>query len=252
MTGASLPDRIKRLFADHLDPAPGSRPDPGPRRIRRSGDRDQVDEAAAILDRLGGDVWAGDVVEIESADPAFWNASTFELTFQIEAVCLAEIEDETGTFTFSVFFLAPNQGADVLVIEGDLPQTARAYLGTRGPDALVEELRAHHLHYVKSPDTQVTYDVATDGLGPWTAYAARENGRLWIRHGKSDLLPQTAYGADGTAYRDASFFYGPTLGDAGWILRLLEIGGFGHAFQMEALPLAKLNFWRRDRASARR
>ena len=252
MTGPSLPDRIKRVFSQHLDPAPGGKPDPGPRRISRGQDRDKVDESAALLERLGGEVWAGDAVEIQTDNPDFWNAKSFELTFHIEAVCLAEVEDETGSFTFSVFFLTANQGADVLVVEGDLPQTARAYLGTRGPDALTDELRALRDQYLADAASQVTYDVRTDGLGPWTAYAAREDGRFWLRHGTSDLVPQTSRSADGTGYRDASFFYGPTLGDAGFVLRLMELGGFGHAFQMEVLTLDKLKFWRRERPAARR
>ena len=251
MTGPSLPDRIKRVFAQHLDPAPGDKPDPGPRRISRGHDRDRVDEAAALLERLGGEVWAGDAVEIQTDNPEFWNAKSYELTYRIESVSLAEVEDETGSFTFSVFFLTPNQGADVLVVEGDLPQSARAYLGTRGPDALADELRTLRERYLAGGTAQVTYDVQTDGLGPWTAYAARENGRFWLRHGTSDLVPQTARGQDGTAYRDASFFYGPTLGDASFILRLMEIGGFGHPFQMEVLTLDKLKFWRRERPTRR-
>ncbi|HEU5315025.1 MAG TPA: hypothetical protein VFX49_02880 [Chloroflexota bacterium] len=251
MTGASIPERINRLFSQHLDPASTGRPDPGPRRIKRSGDRDQVDEAAAVIETLGGEVWAGDVVEIQTDNPEFWNARTFELSYHVDSVCLAEVDDALGAFTFTVLFLAPNQGADVLIIEGDLPQTARAYLGVRGPDALVEELSALRQEYQRAADAQVTYDVRTDGLGAWTAYAARDAGRFWVRHGRSDLVPQTAYGPDGTAYRDASFYYGENLGDAGWILRLLEIGGFGHAFQMEVLTLDKLKFWRRERVPAR-
>ena len=250
MSGASIPDRIRRLLGSHLDPT-RAESDRGPRPIRRGDDPDQVDEAAAILATLGGEVWAGDVVELESGDPAFWNARAFELSYRIECVGLAEIRDQTGRFTFSIFFLAPDQGADALVLEGDLPQTARAYLATRGPDALVDELRRHRADYLRSPDAQETYDVAVDGLGEWTAYAARENGRFWVRHGASGLVPQTAYGADGAPYRDCSFFYGPSLGDAAWTLRLVEIGGFGHAFQAEVIPLSKVKFWRRERPASR-
>lgn len=250
MTGSSLPDRVRRLFSNHRDPARRD-VDRGPRTIKRPQDPDQVDEAASILARLGGDVWAGDVIELESSDPAFWNGRAFELSYRIECVCLAELGDDTGHFSFSIFFLAPDQGADVVILEGDLPQTARAYLGTRGPDALVDELRNLRADYLRSSEAQVTYDVATDGLGAWTAYAARDAGRFWVRHGTSNLVPQTALAADGTAYRDCSFFYGPSVGDATWTLRLMEIGGFGHAFQAEVLPLSKVKFWRRERPPAR-
>lgn len=251
MTSQSIPDRIRRLLVQHLDPVQGE-VDRGPRSVRRrEDDPDRVDEATAILRGLGGEVWAGDVVEVETSDPTFWSAHTFELSYRIESVCQAEVGDETGRFSFSIFFLAPDQGADVLVLEGDLPATARAYLGVRGPDALVDELRRHRTAYLRAPDAEVTYTIATDGLGEWTAYAARENGRFWLRHGTSGLVPQTAQSADGATYRDCSYYFGAALGDATWQLRLMEIGGFGHAFQMEALPLSKLRFWRRERPAGR-
>lgn len=250
MSGASIPARIRRLFGEHLDPGQAA-VDRGPRSIRRQADPDGVDEAAAILTGLGGDVWAGDVVELETSDPAFWNARAFEVSYRVECVCLAEIADETGRFTFSVFFLAPDQGADVLILEGDLPETARGYLGTRAGDPLVDELRTHRAAYLASPQATVAYTIASDDLGEWTAYAARENGRIWVRHGTSSLVPQTAYSADGVALRDCSFYYGPSVGGATWTLRLLEIAGFGHAFQCEVLPLPKVKFWRRDRPATR-
>ena len=246
MTGSSLPDRIRRLLGQQLDPAQVAAQ--GPRAIkRRDRDADQVDEAAAVLEALGGPVWAGDVAEVETSDPTFWNASSYELTYRIESVCQAEVGDDSGRFSFSVFFLDPHQGADVLILEGDLLQTARAFLGTRAPDALVDELREHREAYLRAPEAQVTFEVETDGLGPWTAYAAREQGRFWSRHGHSDLVPRTADNPEGTTYRDCSFYYGARLGDATWTLRLMELGGFGHAFQLEVLTLGKVKFWRRER-----
>jgi hypothetical protein len=245
MSGESIPDRIRHLFGG--GPAHGEA-DPGPRSIVRPDfDADGVDEAAALLQTMGGEVWAGDVVEVETSDPTFWNAHSFELSFRVECVCLADVGDESGRFTFPIFFLAPDQGADVLILEGDLLQTARAYLGTRGPDDLVDELRERRDAYLQAPEAQVTYDIQTDGLGQWTAYSAREGGRFWSRHGASDLVPRSAEGAEGTTYRDCSFYYGPHLGDASWMLRLMELGGFGHAFQLEVLRLSKVKFWRRER-----
>ncbi|HEX2187013.1 MAG TPA: hypothetical protein VHN78_16070 [Chloroflexota bacterium] len=247
MTGSSIPDRVRRLFAGYLDPVT-SEVDRGPRTIkRRPEDTDQVDEAGALLASLGGEVWAGDVVEIETSDPEFWNARSFTLSYRIECVCLAEVADAHGRFSFPIFFLAPDQGADVLILEGDLMQTARAYLGVRGPDALVDELRELRHEYRRSPEAQVTFDITTDGLGQWTAYAAREEGRFWWRHGQSDLVPHAARSDAGATYRDCSFYYGTRLGDATWTLRLLEIAGFGHAFQAEVLRLGQLKFWRRER-----
>lgn len=252
MTSSSIPDRIRNLFKEHLDPnQPGV--DGAPRNVRRRGeDADGIDEGAALLESLGGEVWAGDVVEIETNDPAFWNARGFELSYRIESVCLGEVGDESGRFSFPLFFLAPDQGADVLILEGDLLQTARAYLGTRAPDALVDELRERRDDYLRRAEAQVPYEIETDGLGEWTAYAARENGRFWSRQGTSDLVPRGADAPDGTSYRDCSFYYGARLGEAGWNLRLMELGGFGHAFQLEVLRLPKIKFWRRERPPARR
>jgi hypothetical protein len=60
-------------------------------------------------------------------------------------------------------------------------------------------------------------------------------------------VPRTADNPEGTTYRDCSFYYGARLGDATWTLRLMELGGFGHAFQLEVLTLGKVKFWRRER-----
>lgn len=251
MSGTSIPDRIRRLLGQQLDPTPGG-VDRGPRPLKRRGvDADDADEAAALMESLGGEVWAGDVVEVETSDPGFWSARSYELSFRIQAVCQAEVADASGRFSFPVLFLDPDQGADVLVLEGDLLQTARAYLGTRGPDALVDELRERRDAYLQAPDAVVAYEIETDGLGEWKAYAAREEGRFWSRHGHSDLVPRAAGGDAGASYRDCSLYYGSRLGDATWTLRLMEIEGFGHAFQMEVLRLDKLKFWRRERPQPR-
>ncbi len=200
-----------------------------------------------MLDRLGGDVWAGDVVEVDTSDPAFWNASSFTLNFRIDAVALAQTNDERGAFTFAVLFLAPDQGADVLVIEGDMAATARAYLGVRGPGALREELARYRTAFLRDARDEVAFDVETDRLGTWTAFQVRVGGRFWLRHGRSDHVPASAEGIDGVAYGDASFYYGPSLAQSGWLLRTMEYGGFGHAFQMESVPLSAVRFWRRER-----
>jgi hypothetical protein len=250
--GDSIPERVRRLWNQAFDHPKEPPVDRGPRVVRRDHDADDTDEAAAMIARLGGDVWAGDVVEIDTSDPAFWNASSFTLSFQVGAVALAQTGDQRGHFTWNVFFLAPNQGADIVVIEGDMPSTARAYLGVRGPVALQEELARYRTAYLRDVRPEVAYDVATDGLGTWTAYQVRGDGRFWLRHGASENVPTSAGGIDGVRYGDASFYYGPSLGAAGWIIRIMEYGGFGHAFQMESLPLSAVRFWRRDRPTVGR
>lgn len=247
MTGDSIPDRVRRLWnqARGHPVTPGI--DRGPRGVHRGHDADGTDEAASMLARLGGDVWAGDVVEVDTSDPGFWGATSFTLSYQVGAIALAQTGDHRGQFTFNVLFLGANQGADVLVIEGDMPATARAYLGVRGSGALHEELARYRTAYLRDANAEVSYDVATDRLGTWTAYQVRGSGRFWLRHGASDAVPSSAGGVDGVAYSDASFYYGPSLAQAGWIIRLMEYGGFGHTFQMESLPLSAVRFWRRER-----
>ena len=119
-------------WAQQLDPAQVAAQ--GPRAIkRRDRDADQVDEAASVLEALGGPVWAGDVAEVETSDPTFWNASTYELTYRIESVCQAEVGDELGRFSFSVFFLDPHQGADVRDPGGGPATDGAGVPGRRAP-----------------------------------------------------------------------------------------------------------------------
>ena len=133
MTSRSIPDRIRRLFAQHLDPVRGE-VDRGPRPVRRlEDDLDRVDEASAILQGLGGEVWAGDVVQVETSDPEFWNARTFEPTYRIESVCLAEVGDATGVpimlhWTVEPDVLALLKKGDILAHPFNPPESNQANL----------------------------------------------------------------------------------------------------------------------------
>ena len=86
MTGDSIPDRVRRLWnqARGHPVTPGI--DRGPRGVHRGHDADGTDEAASMLARLGGDVWAGDVVEVDTSDPGFWGATSFTLSYQVGAI----------------------------------------------------------------------------------------------------------------------------------------------------------------------
>ncbi len=247
MTTESIPDRVRRLWDQHMrrdDQPPVAR---GPRVVTRAKDADGVDEARVLLDRLGGDIWAGDVAEVETSDPAFWKANSYTLSYSIACVALAETTDARGSFTFTLLFLEPHQGADLIIIEGDMERSARVFLGVRGPEALRAELAGYREKFLRSPNPEETYSVLTDGLGDWAAYQVRGTGHLWVTHGQSDMVPLSAATEGGVAYRDASFYYGPNLATAGWGLRVMEFGGFGHAFQVESLPLEGISFWRRER-----
>lgn len=242
----SLPDRLRRLIQAERPERQGGDTPPARRPIRRTDrDSDQVDEAAQMEAAAGGEVHAGDVVEVVTADPSFWKQSHFELQFAIEAVARAEISDAIGSFSFLIYFLSPDQGADALILEGDLPQTARAFLGALGPPDLSATLQTLLEDYRSRPETQVGYDVPLEDLGRWTAYAAREDGRFWLLEGRSGLVPATADRRDGVGYRDFACYYGQSQASAQWELRLLEIGGFGQAFQGERVALKDVRFWRR-------
>ena len=58
------------------------------------------------------------------------------------------------------------------------------------------------------------------------------------------LISRAALTPVGTAYSDCSFYYGPSLAEAPWMLRLVQIGSYRLAFQCEILPIDNVKFWR--------
>ena len=242
MSDGSLLRRAWRLVA-------GNKPDQesGPPRreiIRDRYDQDRTDEAAQLIAAIGGNFHSGDVAEVETADPAFWEANEFTLNYEVGAVGRAEIPDAAGQFSFTLALLAPDQSASILFVEGDQPQSALAYLGIQGSDGLVGELTRYRDDYLQHTAAEVSYDVETDGLGTWTAFSARPEGTFWLVEGESDLVARAALTPVGTSYSDCSFYYGPSLAEAPWMLRLVEIGGYRIAFQCEILPIDNVKFWR--------
>ena len=156
----------------------------------------------------------------------------------------AEIPDTAGQFSFTLALFAPDQSASILFVEGDQPQSALAYLGVQGSAGLVEELTRYRDDYLQHTAAEVSYDVQTDGLGTWTAFSARPEGTFWLVEGESTLVARAALTPVGTAYSDCSFYYGPSLADSPWMLRLVQIGSYRLAFQCEILPIDKVRFWR--------
>ena len=212
--------------------------------IRERYDHDRTDEAAQLIAAIGGDFHSGDVAEVETADPAFWSSNYFTLNYEVGAIGRAEIEDSAGLFSFTLALLAPDQNASVLFIEGDQPQSAQAYLGIERSKSLAEELTICRDDYLRGSEDEVRYNVQTDGLGTWTAFSARFEGTFWLVEGESDLVARAALSPVGTSYSDCSFYYGPSLAEAPWMLRLVEIGSYRLAFQCEILPIDKVKFWR--------
>ena len=212
--------------------------------VRDRFDEDRTDEAAQLIAAIGGDFHSGDVAEVETGDPSFWEADEFTLNYEVGAIGRAEIPDAAGQFSFTLALLAPNQSASALFIEGDQPQSAQAYLGIQGSDGVVGELTRHRDDYLQRTEAEVSYEVETEGLGTWTAFSARPEGAFWLVEGESSLVARAALTPAGTSYGDCSFYYGPSLAEAQWMLRLVEIGGYRLAFQCEVLPVDKVKFWR--------
>ena len=154
--------------------------------VRERYDHDRTDEAAQLIAAIGGDFHSGDVAEVETADPAFWDADEFTLNYEVGAVGRAEIPDTAGQFSFTLALFAPDQSASILFVEGDQPQSALAYLGVQGSAGLVEELTRYRDDYLQHTAAEVSYDVQTDGLGTWTAFSARPEGTFWLVEGESD------------------------------------------------------------------
>ena len=217
--------------------------------IRDRFDPDRTDEAGQLMAALGGDIHVGDVIEAQTADPPFWQADEFTLSYELQAVGHAEIPDEAGQFSFTVALLATHQSADVLMLEGDQLQSAHAYLGAQGDKAIAAELGQFREDYLRHTAAEVSYEVQTDELGAWTAFSARQDGQFWLVEGQSALVPQSALAPTGTSYRDCSFYRGDSLDTAAWILRLVEIGGFPIVFQCEVLTLDQVHFWRHSSQS---
>ncbi len=212
--------------------------------VRERYDHDRTDEAAQLIAAIGGDFHRGDVAEVETADPTFWDADEFTLSYEVGAVGRAEIPDAAGQFSFTLALFAPDQSASILFVEGDQPQSALAYLGVQGSAGLVEELTRYRDDYLQHTAAEVSYDVQADGLGTWTAFSARPEGTFWLVEGESDLISRAALTPVGTAYSDCSFYYGPSLAEAPWMLRLVQIGSYRLAFQCEILPIDNVKFWR--------
>ena len=221
---------------------------PGTNRIRNhdrsagrsSGDRydqDRTDEAAQLIAAIGGNFHSGDVAEVETADPAFWEANEFTLNYEVGAVGRAEIPDAAGQFSFTLALLAPDQSASILFVEGDQPQSALAYLGIQGSD---EPRGGADPLPRRLPPTHCGGGSATTWRRTASARGRPSPPGPRARSGSSraspTLVARAALTPVGTSYSDCSFYYGPSLAEAPWMLRLVEIGGYPDSISVRNTP----------------
>jgi hypothetical protein len=217
-----------------------------------SDDPDQVDEAAAVISAIGGQVRPGDAATIQIADPAPWGLASFELDVSVAAVSRAEIRDASGLFSFMLYWMPAQQEAALVTVEGDVPALAEVFVGRYLADrALTDTLLWCRDQYLADHEYQeLTFDLGEHGVGSWTAFAAREGGRLSVESGTAPLLPAGAAMGDGLPYRDCLFH--PGRRDDPARLRLVQIGTFAYAFQGEIVPLPAISILRRTRGEPTR
>jgi hypothetical protein len=224
---------------------PMSRPTAG-----RPDDPDQVDEAEQIVGAVGGQVRPGDAATVHINDPEPWGLNSFDLDLSIGAVSRAEIRDADGLFSFMVYWMPPNQDASVLMVEGDVVALAEVFAGrlireTTVADALIW----CRDQYIGSEHAQLDFDLSEHDLGEWTAFSAREDGRLRIEGGAADLLPGGAGAGSGLPYRDFTLFQGRRENPER--LRLVQVGGYAYVFRGEIVPLRGVTFLRRTPPTGR-
>jgi len=198
-----------------------------------------------VLNAIGGQIRPGDAATVHVADPAVWGLNSFDLDVSIGAVSRAEIRDQSGIFSFMVYWMPPNQEAAVLTAEGDVLALAEAFVGRLvRNDGLRDALLWCRDRYLEdAAASEPEYDLSEHGLATWTAFAAREGGTLRIESGATDLLPGGAAAGNGLPYRDFTLYQGGR--DQPARLRLIQVGGYAYVFQGEVVLLRDVRFLRR-------
>ena len=246
MSQADIPSRIRRLISQRVD----DRPDEsglGPRpNAQWEPDPDRTNEAREI-ERVTGVIRKGEAFTIVSGDPAHWGVSGFDVEGLITAVGEVETTDASGNFQFRYCLVDVAEGTpNTLIVEGDAPATAVAYLGRAYlPDDLIGDVRAGQLishlqeerrRYRDTGASELPIDLAPYENG--TITAARYEGHLALLEyeaGKG-YLPVSAANPEGIRYSDLTVRLDPS----GWLIRLVEVGAYAYLLELEPIRLSNL------------
>jgi hypothetical protein len=246
MSQAPIPSRFRRVFRGRIDKDPEEPGMPPRPNAQWDADPDRTNEAREI-ERVTGVIRKGEPFTIATGDPSHWGVSSYDVEGLITGVAEVETSDAGGNFQFRYLLIETSGGTpNTLIIEGDAPSTATAYLGRAlGPEELVGDTRAgqiiSHLQEERRryrdtgasemPIDQPPYENAT-------IIAARYEGSLALLEyeaGKG-YLPVSAANPQGVRYSDLSVRLDPS----NWIIRLVEVGAYAYLLELEPIRLSEL------------
>ncbi|MFN8632860.1 MAG: hypothetical protein U0893_03325 [Chloroflexota bacterium] len=244
---SDIPSRLRRVLKMNID----NRDDGGTRRSARpdarwGDDPDRTNEAREI-ERVTGVIRSGEAFSIPSNDPSFWNASGFDIEGLIVQVAEVETVDVSGNFQFRYLVVEPaGSTANTIVIEGDSPTAAVAYLaralmpddmvGDTRAGQVIEQLRQERERYRESGRAEMPIVLPPYESG--TVVAARYDGRLALLESEpgKGYLPVSAANPQGARYADLTV----RLESPGWLVRLVEVGAYVFLLEMEQIRLSDL------------
>jgi hypothetical protein len=245
---SELPTRFRRVLKLNMnskdideDGARGPRPN-----ARWAGDPDQTNEAREI-ERVTGIIRSGEAFTISTSDPSFWGARGFDIEGLIVQVGEVQTIDVAGNFQFRYCTVeASGASANTIIVEGDSPQAAVAYLarammpddmlGDGRAGQVIEQLRQERLRYKDSGAGEMRIH-----LPPYedaTIIAARYEGRLALLESEpgKGYLPVSAANPNGVNYADMTVRLDPS----GWLVRMVEVGAYVFLLEIEPVKLNEL------------
>jgi hypothetical protein len=244
---AETPMRIRRLLKMNIDDRGDETPRQAPRPNPRWGpDADRTNEAREI-EKVTGVIRKGEPFTIVTGDPSFWGASGFEIEGLVVQVAEVETVDVAGNFQFRYCVVeSSGSSANTIVIEGDSPQGAFAYLaralmpddsvGDHRVGQVIEQLREVRRQYRDSGAGEMSVTLPPYEHG--TITGARYEGHLALLEyeaGKG-YLPVSAANLDGVRYADMTVRLDPS----GWLVRLVEVGAYAFLLEIEPVKLGDL------------
>ncbi|MCC7370438.1 MAG: hypothetical protein IT306_18585 [Chloroflexi bacterium] len=245
---SELPSRIRRVIKLNMnsgknDEAGGRGPRP---QARWSMDPDQTNEAREI-ERVTGVIRSGEAFTIATSDPSFWGARGFDIEGLIVQVGEVQTVDVAGNFQFRYCTVeGGGSSANTIVIEGDSPTAAVAYLGRAlMPDdpvgdfragQIIEQLRQERIRYKESGAGELPIHLPPYEDG--AIIAARYEGRLALLESEpgKGYLPVSAANPNGVNYSDMTVRLDPS----GWLVRMVEVGAYVFLLEIEPIKLSDL------------